>query len=101
MIKCLRYLLKFFWRFRAYNEAVLRTPGPVLLIPNHVSWIDWLFVGVCLEPIRRLLGCRRGRCEAYSMGTEFCDDAEGDIWRGRRDHVCVQPGFDRPGSLRN
>ena len=32
-----------------HNEAVLNTPGPVLLIPNHQSLIDWLFLGVCLE----------------------------------------------------
>lgn len=45
----LRLLLRWLFRFRAYGEAVLVTPGPVLLIPNHVSWIDWLFLGVCLE----------------------------------------------------
>jgi acyl-[acyl-carrier-protein]-phospholipid O-acyltransferase/long-chain-fatty-acid--[acyl-carrier-protein] ligase len=28
---------------------VLKTPGPVLLIPNHLSWIDWLFLWVCLD----------------------------------------------------
>ena len=41
--------MKLFFRFRAYNEAVLKTPGPVLLVPNHVSWIDWLFLGYCLD----------------------------------------------------
>ena len=45
----LRLLLRLLYRFRAYNTAVLRTPGPVLLLPNHVSWFDWLFLGVCLE----------------------------------------------------
>lgn len=44
----LRRLLQWLFRFRAYNEAVLSAPGPVLLLPNHVSWIDWLFLGVCL-----------------------------------------------------
>jgi acyl-[acyl-carrier-protein]-phospholipid O-acyltransferase/long-chain-fatty-acid--[acyl-carrier-protein] ligase len=29
--------------------SVLDTPGPVLLLPNHVSWWDWLLIGVCLE----------------------------------------------------
>ena len=37
------------YRFRAYNVAALDTPGPVLLLPNHVSWWDWLLIGVCLE----------------------------------------------------
>ena len=44
-----RWLLRLFYGFRAYNEGVLQTPGPVLLIPNHTSWIDWLFLVVCLE----------------------------------------------------
>jgi acyl-[acyl-carrier-protein]-phospholipid O-acyltransferase/long-chain-fatty-acid--[acyl-carrier-protein] ligase len=45
----LRLLLRLLFRFRAFNEAALNTPGPVLLIPNHTSWFDWLFVGVCLD----------------------------------------------------
>ena len=44
-----RILLRALFRFRAYNTDALKTPGPVLLIPNHTSWIDWLFLGVCLE----------------------------------------------------
>jgi acyl-[acyl-carrier-protein]-phospholipid O-acyltransferase/long-chain-fatty-acid--[acyl-carrier-protein] ligase len=44
----LRVLLRGFFRFRAYDLAALNTPGPVLLIPNHCSWIDWLFLWVCL-----------------------------------------------------
>src|SRR5262245_14757907 len=44
-----RWLLRCLYGFRAYNEAVLKTPGPVLLIPNHVSWFDWLFLVVCLD----------------------------------------------------
>ena len=50
MISLIRLLLRWLFRFRGYNEAVLKTPGPVLLIPNHTSWVDWLFVGVCLDP---------------------------------------------------
>jgi len=45
----LRALLRVLFRFRTFNETVLRTPGPVLLIPNHVSLLDWLLLGVCLE----------------------------------------------------
>src|SRR2546425_8269508 len=45
----LRFIARFLFRFRAYDGAVLNTLGPVLLIPNHVSWFDWLLVGVCLE----------------------------------------------------
>lgn len=46
----LHWLLRLCFGFRAYNTEVLKTPGPVLLIPNHVSWLDWLFLYVVLEP---------------------------------------------------
>lgn len=49
MIAILRFLVRLLFRFRGYNTDALRTPGPVLLLPNHVSWWDWLFLGVCLE----------------------------------------------------
>ncbi|MGE3309730.1 MAG: AMP-binding protein [Limisphaerales bacterium] len=45
----LRVFARVFFRYRAYNTASLATPGPVLLLPNHVSWLDWLFLGVCLD----------------------------------------------------
>jgi acyl-[acyl-carrier-protein]-phospholipid O-acyltransferase/long-chain-fatty-acid--[acyl-carrier-protein] ligase len=45
----MRFLLRLLFRFRAYNEAALNVPGPVLLIPNHTALIDWLFLGLCLE----------------------------------------------------
>src|SRR6266446_1765767 len=45
----LRRLLNLLYGFRAYNESALATRGPVLLLPNHVSWWDWLLIGVCLE----------------------------------------------------
>src|SRR5580700_783193 len=44
-----RFLLQLLFRFRAYNLDALKTPGPVLLIPDHLSWLDWLFVWVCLD----------------------------------------------------
>jgi len=44
-----RFLLRVLFRFRAYNLDALKTPGPVLLIPNHCSWLDWLFLWVCLD----------------------------------------------------
>jgi acyl-[acyl-carrier-protein]-phospholipid O-acyltransferase/long-chain-fatty-acid--[acyl-carrier-protein] ligase len=42
-------LLRLFFRFRSYNSEILKTPGPVLLIPNHSSWLDWMFLVVCME----------------------------------------------------
>jgi acyl-[acyl-carrier-protein]-phospholipid O-acyltransferase / long-chain-fatty-acid--[acyl-carrier-protein] ligase len=45
----LRFIIRLLYGFRAFNEKVVNTPGPVLLIPNHVSWLDWLFLGVCLD----------------------------------------------------
>src|ERR1700687_114350 len=44
-----RLVLRFLFRFKAFNESVLAAPGPVLLIPNHVSWIDWAFLGAVLD----------------------------------------------------
>lgn len=44
-----RWLVRWLWGFRAYDTEALRAPGPVLLIPNHVSWLDWLFLYVCLD----------------------------------------------------
>lgn len=45
----LHSILRLLYRLRGYNTEVLNTPGPVVLIPNHVSWLDWLFLGVFLE----------------------------------------------------
>lgn len=44
-----RWLLEVLFDFRAHNVEVLKTPGPVLLVPNHTSWIDWLFLVVTLD----------------------------------------------------
>ena len=49
MLAFLRFLLRLCFRYEAFNEAVTKTPGPVLLLPNHLSWLDWLFLGVCLD----------------------------------------------------
>ena len=49
MTALVRFLLRLLFRFRGYNEAVLKTPGPVLLIPNHTSWFDWLLIGAFLD----------------------------------------------------
>ena len=45
----LRFLVRMLFGFCAFNEEVLQTPGPVLLLPNHVSWLDWLFLLVCTD----------------------------------------------------
>ena len=44
----LRFLLKTCFRFRAEGAESLAGPGPMVLCPNHTSWLDWLFVLVCL-----------------------------------------------------
>ena len=49
MISILHLLLHLFYRFRSTNAEVLASPGPVLLIPNHISWLDWMFLIVCLK----------------------------------------------------
>ncbi len=45
----LRLLLRLLFRFRAENTGALDTPGPVMLLPNHISWFDWLLVAVCVD----------------------------------------------------
>jgi acyl-[acyl-carrier-protein]-phospholipid O-acyltransferase/long-chain-fatty-acid--[acyl-carrier-protein] ligase len=45
----LRLIARLCFRFRAFNLEALDTPGPVLLVPNHVSWLDWLFLGAVLD----------------------------------------------------
>jgi len=45
----LRFFLRLLFRFRAENTAALNTPGPVMLLPNHTSWFDWLLVAVCVD----------------------------------------------------
>ncbi len=45
----LLFLLRALFRYRTFNTGVLDTPGPVLLVPNHVSWLDWLFLGIVLS----------------------------------------------------
>jgi acyl-[acyl-carrier-protein]-phospholipid O-acyltransferase/long-chain-fatty-acid--[acyl-carrier-protein] ligase len=48
------------FRFRAHNTAALAAPGPVMLLPNHVSWLDWLFLTACLDSQWRIVTSRRG-----------------------------------------
>jgi len=45
----IRFLLRLWFRFRAYDTGVLSAPGPVLLVPNHVSWLDWAFLYAVLD----------------------------------------------------
>ena len=50
MLKTFLHLVaRIFFKYRAYNTGVLSEEGPVLLIPNHVSWLDWLFLVVVLD----------------------------------------------------
>ena len=44
-----RFFLQALFHFEAYQPEALKAPGPALLVPNHVSWFDWLFLWVCLD----------------------------------------------------
>jgi acyl-[acyl-carrier-protein]-phospholipid O-acyltransferase / long-chain-fatty-acid--[acyl-carrier-protein] ligase len=48
VIRFLNWLVRFLYGYRICNAEVLKSPGPVLLLPNHTSWWDWLLIGVCL-----------------------------------------------------
>jgi acyl-[acyl-carrier-protein]-phospholipid O-acyltransferase/long-chain-fatty-acid--[acyl-carrier-protein] ligase len=56
----LHLILRLLFRFRAENTAVLKTPGPVMLLPNHTSWFDWLFIAVCLDKDWRFVTSKEG-----------------------------------------
>lgn len=45
----IRWILTAWFRFRAFDTGVLATKGPVLLVPNHVSWLDWAFLYALLD----------------------------------------------------
>jgi acyl-[acyl-carrier-protein]-phospholipid O-acyltransferase / long-chain-fatty-acid--[acyl-carrier-protein] ligase len=49
MIPLIRLLLRLVFRLRIEGAEALRGPGPMVLCPNHTSWLDWLFVFVCLD----------------------------------------------------
>jgi acyl-[acyl-carrier-protein]-phospholipid O-acyltransferase/long-chain-fatty-acid--[acyl-carrier-protein] ligase len=42
-------LLRLLYDYRAEGGSELEAPGPMLLTPNHVSWLDWLFIGLALD----------------------------------------------------
>ena len=44
-----RLLLRLLFRYRTVNDEVLKAKGPVLLLPNHVSWLDWLLLWSVLD----------------------------------------------------
>lgn len=54
----LRWLVRMLYGYRAYNEQILDVPGPVLLLPNHSSWWDWLLIGVCVDSDWRFVTSR-------------------------------------------
>ncbi len=49
MKKLLRWFFQLCFGLRAFNTEVLKTKGPVMLLPNHTSWFDWLLLGIYLE----------------------------------------------------
>jgi acyl-[acyl-carrier-protein]-phospholipid O-acyltransferase/long-chain-fatty-acid--[acyl-carrier-protein] ligase len=49
VIRFLNWLVRLLYSYHICNAEVLTSPGPVLLLPNHSSWWDWLLIGVCLE----------------------------------------------------
>ena len=68
----MRGVLRVWFRFRAFNEEAAKCDGPVLLIPNHLSWIDWLFVGLCLDTDWKMaasgLQARASKLHAWILG---------------------------------
>lgn len=44
-----RWILRLLFGCTAHGAEVLGARGPVLLVPNHVSWLDWLFLWCVLD----------------------------------------------------
>jgi acyl-[acyl-carrier-protein]-phospholipid O-acyltransferase/long-chain-fatty-acid--[acyl-carrier-protein] ligase len=59
MKRLLRWFFKLCFGLRAFNMEVLKTKGPVMLLPNHTSWFDWLLLGVFLEDDWRFVTSRQ------------------------------------------
>ncbi len=49
LAKLAYWLFRVIYRFEAHNLEAAKTAGPVLLLPNHVSWWDWILLGCCLD----------------------------------------------------
>lgn len=49
MVSLVNFLLRLLFRFKVFGREHVQADGPVLLIPNHVSWLDFIFVGACLD----------------------------------------------------
>ena len=64
-----RLLARVLFRLRIYGGGVLDTPGPVLLIPNHVSWFDWWLLGLCVGEDGALSPLPRGRKATGCFGS--------------------------------
>jgi acyl-[acyl-carrier-protein]-phospholipid O-acyltransferase/long-chain-fatty-acid--[acyl-carrier-protein] ligase len=45
----IRFFLRLLFGFRVPQAAALRAQGPLILLPNHASWFDWMFVSACID----------------------------------------------------
>ncbi len=54
----LRLLLRALYNFEVVNPENLNTPGPAILLPNHPSWLDWLFLLAVLDDDWRVITSR-------------------------------------------
>lgn len=51
----LRFFLRLLFGFRVPASLALGAAGPVMLLPNHVSWFDWLFIVACIDSRWRIV----------------------------------------------
>ena len=49
MKQVIHFLLRRLFQFEGFGLNSLRAEGPLLLVPNHVSWLDWLFLLMFLD----------------------------------------------------
>jgi acyl-[acyl-carrier-protein]-phospholipid O-acyltransferase/long-chain-fatty-acid--[acyl-carrier-protein] ligase len=69
-----RLFLRLAFRFQVHGQQHLNTPGPVILLPNHVSWIDWLFLYSVLDEDWRVV-TSRSRAQSNWIFRFFMDNS--------------------------
>lgn len=62
----IRFLLRHLFRLKVENMPAVM-PGRVILAPNHISLLDWLFL-ICLVPCRIRFVMRHDYCEGPIRG---------------------------------
>jgi hypothetical protein len=82
------------YRLRTVNRDNIPADGPVLLVCNHVTFIDWMIISsACKRPARFVM--YRGFLKIPFLGWFFRDAKVIPITSAREDEHLMQAAFDR------